>query len=232
MIIGSGLIAHAFRAAYSHSDAVCIYAAGVSNSACSDEHEFARERQRLTAALDKSQAIDCFVYFGTCSVNDPEAQQTPYVQHKLAMEQLVATHPRYLILRLPQVAGITPNPHTLLNFLYAHIARSEAFQLWARATRNIIDVEDVAAIATLLIENTSARNLTINIANPICYSMPDIVAAMERIVGKPAICDLIERGSGYAIDTSAIRPLLAQAGVIFGDNYLEGVIGKYYAKAD
>lgn len=232
MIIGSGLIAHAFRTAYAHSDAVCIYAAGVSNSACCDEHEFARERQRLTDALSITQLLDCFVYFGTCSVGDPAAVETAYVRHKLAMEQLVATHPRYLILRLPQVAGKTPNPHTLLNFLYAHIARSEAFQLWHHATRNIIDVDDVAAIANLFIEDNAARNLTVNIANPVCYAMTGIVTAMERTVGKKAVYDLVDRGSGYAIDISAVRPRLDKAGVAFGDGYLDRTIGKYYAKAD
>lgn len=232
MIIGSGLIAHAFRTDYAQREDVCLYAAGVSNSACRDAHEFEREHERLTAALNKSQAIDCFVYFGTCSVNDPEAQQTPYVQHKLAMEQLVATHPRHLILRLPQVAGKTPNPHTLLNFLYAHIARSEAFPLWSKATRNIIDVDDVAAMASLLIGDSAIRNRIVNIANPQCYTMPAIVAAMEQVIGKKAIYDLIERGSGYAIDTDFIHPLLEHAGVKFGTGYLERVIGKYYAKAD
>lgn len=232
MIIGSGLIAHAFRTAYAHSKTVCIYAAGVSNSACCDEHEFARERQRLIAALDRYQDIGCFVYFGTCSVGDPAAQHTPYVQHKLAMERLAATHPRYLILRLPQVAGHTPNPHTLLNFLYAHIARSESFELWNHATRNIIDVEDVAAISTLLIGDKAARNLTVNIANPVSYTMPDIIAAMEHIVGKPAIYALVERGSEYTVDVSAMRPLLDSASVKFDNDYLENVMGKYYAKAD
>lgn len=211
---------------------VCIYAAGVSNSGCRDVHEFARERQRLDAALRQAQHVDCFVYFGTCSVADPEIHHTPYVLHKLAMEQLAATHPRYLILRLPQVAGRTPNPHTLLNYLYAHIARSEAFQLWRHARRNIIDVDDVAAIARELIAAPDARRITVNIANPVSYAMTDIVESMARIVGKRAIYDPVERGSGYAIDTSAIASLLDKARVQFGDDYLETVIGKYYAKAD
>jgi len=232
MIIGSGLIAHAFRASYAHSDTVCIYAAGVSNSSCSDTHEFARERLRLEAALQQAQQLDAFVYFGTCSVGDPEAQHTPYVQHKLAMEHLAATHPRHLILRLPQVAGITPNPHTLLNYLYANIARSEAFKLWRKARRNIIDVDDVAAIAGQLIADPAARRITVNVANLSSDTMPAIVAAMEHIVGKPAIYEAVDRGSESAIDTRVILPLLDKAGVTFGDDYLERVLGKYYAKAD
>lgn len=230
MVIGSGLIAHAFRTAYSQREDVCIYAAGVSNSGCSDAHEFARERERLTAALQQAHRLDAFVYFGTCSVADPEMQNNPYVQHKLAMERLVAAFPRHLILRLPQVAGKTPNPHTLLNFLYGRISRSEAFTLWRNALRNIIDVADVAAIAGCLIADGSTRNITLNVANPISYPMADIVSAMEKAVGKRAIYEVTERGSGYPIDVCAILPVLDAAGVKFGDDYLERVIGKYYGK--
>lgn len=231
MIIGSGLLAQAFSPAFSQREDVCIYAAGVSNSNCTDAHEFARERQRLSAALQQEKHVDAFIYFGTCSVADPEAEDTPYVQHKLAMEQLVSAHPHHLILRLPQVAGRTPNPHTLLNYLYARISRSEAFCLWRNARRNIIDVDDVAALVTRLIADPNARNVTLNVANPVSYPMADIVSAMEKIVGKRAIYEIAERGSAYPVDTGAILPVLHAAGVIFGDDYLERVIGKYYGKA-
>lgn len=230
MLIGSGLLAHAFSSAFLRREDVCIYAAGVSNSSCTDAHEFARERQRLGDALRQAMHVDAFVYFGTCSVADPEARNTPYVQHKLAMEQMVYTHPRNLILRLPQVAGKTPNPHTLLNFLYARISRSESFNLWSKAKRNIIDVVDAASIAQQLIANNSARNTTLNIANVVNYPMADIVSAMERVVGKRAVYEVVERGSEYLIDTSAIFPVLEKAGVKFGNDYLEKVINKYYEK--
>ncbi len=231
MIIGTGLIANGFKSAYTHREDVCIYAAGVSNSSCTDVREFDRERKRLYLALHNSMHTDCFVYFSTCSVVDPEIQHSAYVLHKLAMEKLVTAHPQHLIFRLPQVAGKTPNPHTLLNFLYAHIARSESFNLWSKARRNIIDVDDMAAIAGQLIQDTTVRNLTMNIANPVSYSMIDVVESMAVAVGKPAIYNLIERGSEYTIDTSTIRPLLDKAHVIFGDNYLATVLGKYYDKA-
>jgi glycosyltransferase involved in cell wall biosynthesis len=42
---------------------------------------------------DGERRLDEVVYFGTCSVSDPGARNTTYVQHKLAMEQLVRTHP-------------------------------------------------------------------------------------------------------------------------------------------
>jgi nucleoside-diphosphate-sugar epimerase len=230
MLIGSGLLAQAFVSAYSQRDDVCIYAAGVSNSTCTDTHEFSRERQRLSDALQQEKQVNPFVYFGTCSVDDPEARNTPYVQHKLAMERLASTHPHHLILRLPQVAGVTPNPHTLLNYLYAKIARSEAFSLWQNAKRNIIDVDDVASIVRQLVADKTARNITLNIANPVSYPMTDIVSVMERIVGKRAIYDVVERGSEYPIDITFILTVLNKTSVKFGEDYLEQVIGKYYGK--
>ena len=231
MIIGSGLLARAFAGAYSQQDDVCIYAAGVSNSGCADALEFAREQKRLSDALQEARDVDAFVYFGTCSVADPEARNTPYVQHKLAMEQLVRAHSQSLILRLPQVAGKTPNPHTLLNYLYARVSRSEKFELWSKAKRNIIGVDDVAAIAGQLIADRSMRNATLNIANAVNYPMAEIVRAMERVVGKRAVYEVVERGSEYLIDTGAMSLVLNKAGVKFGNDYLVKTINRYYGDA-
>lgn len=230
MLIGSGMLAQAFASGFAQREDVCIYAAGVSNSSCTEAKEFARDRSRLAGALQQAANLDAFVYFGTCSVGDPELRNTPYVQHKLAMEALVSALPCYMIIRLPQVAGNTPNPHTLLNFLHARIARSEAFSLWKNAKRNIIDVSDVAAITGQLIADKSARKITLNVANPVNYPMIEIVRAMERAVGKPAVYDVVDRGSEYRIDVSEIVPILDKANVTFGSDYLERVVGKYYGK--
>ena len=228
MIIGSGLLAKAFVRAFMHSADVCIYAAGVSNSGCNDLLEFDRERKRLADALRYAQHVDAFVYFGTCSVADPDTQNTPYVQHKLAMEKLVHSHSRNLVLRLPQVAGETSNPNTLLNFLHTRIARSEAFELWINAKRNIIDVDDVAIIAKQLIADNSVRNRTLNIANTVNYHMAEIVTVMEQVVGKRAIYHIERRGSEYYIDTRSILPVLERTEIKFGGDYLEKAIFKYY----
>jgi nucleoside-diphosphate-sugar epimerase len=232
MLIGSGLLAQAFAPLHVHLQNVCIYAAGVSNSTCTDINEFSREHRRLSAALQQAAHADAFVYFGTCSVDDPEARNTSYVEHKLAMEHLVSTFPKHLILRLPQVAGKTPNPHTLLNYLHNRISRSEAFCLWRNASRNIIDVDDVASITSQLIADPGMRNVTINVANTRSYPMPRIVSAMEKAIGKPAIYEIADRGAGYHIDNHFILPVLNAAGVKFDDDYLDRVIDKYYGKSN
>ena len=230
MLIGSGLLAQSFAVPFSQRDDICIYAAGVSNSTCVDVKEFEREQRLLSESLRQAMHVGIFVYFGTCSVADPEVQNAPYVQHKLEMEKIVAAHPRHLILRLPQVAGRTPNPHTLLNYLYARISRSEAFDLWKNAKRSIIDIDDVVAIARKFILDKPAQYSILNIANPVSYSMIDIVHAMEGVLGKRAVYYLVDRGTEYSIDTSAIEPMLKSAGVEFGGDYLLKVLKKYYGK--
>jgi nucleoside-diphosphate-sugar epimerase len=231
MLIGSGLLATAFVPMFSHREDVCIYAAGVSNSSCTTPSEFGRETQRLSDALNLALSADAFVYFGTCSALDPDAWNTPYVLHKLKMEKLVAEHPKHLIVRLPQVAGRTPNPHTLLNFLYARISRSESFQLWTKAKRNIIDVDDVAALVGQFVANGSLRNIRLNIANPYNYAMCDIVTAMEHVLGKRATYDATGRGSDYHIDVTEMLRVQDSAGVRFSEDYLKRAIGKYYGKS-
>lgn len=232
MVAGSGLIARAIihHGANNLSD-TCFYTAGVSNSGCKDEKEFLRERTRLDAAMENCAVSDRFVYFSTCSIEDPFSRDSEYVKHKIQMENFVRDRGRHLIFRLPQVAGETPNPHTLLNFLYARMARSESFQIWGGATRNIIDVEDVAKIVIDLIAYEGANFETINIANPRSYTMLEIVRAMEHTLGVPSISDIIEKGTALSIDVSRISESIHRCKTMFGDKYLVNTIEKYYGNS-
>ena len=228
MIVGSGLIATTFARHAADDESVCFYAAGVSNSSCGDAREFERDRLRLERHLADVAADILFVYFSTCSVEDPWSKSSAYVRHKLALEDLVRQRGNYLVFRLPQVAGRTPNPHTILNYLHARITRSERFDLWRQAARNIVDVHDVARIAMDLIENEGARNETINIASPLNSSLPDIVAALESTTGHRAIYDVVDKGGEYAIDTSRIAASIHRCGIVFDDAYLARTIAKFY----
>lgn len=229
MIIGSGLIARAFIDSGAHAlRDTCFYAAGVSNSGCQDEREYLRERARLNAAMDACQAGERLVYFSTCSIADPASRDSAYVQHKIRMEDLVRARARHLILRLPQVAGNTPNPHTLLNYLHARISRSERFHIWGGATRNIIDVDDIVKITMDLIATEGANAETINIANPRSNVMTDIVHALERVLDTRAVFDILDRGARVPIDTGRISASIRRCAIPFGDGYLGNIVEKYY----
>lgn len=227
MIYGSGLVASAMAPNFL-SEQIVVYAAGVSNSSCSDASEFLRERERLQRALYTHQHSERFLYFSTCSVSDISAVESMYVKHKVAMEALVREHPRHLNLRLPQVAGHTPNPHTLLNFLHARIARSEKFEIWARSSRNILDIDDIAVLVGHLVLQEGAVAETINVANPVSIPVSEIVAEMEKVVGKPAVVEIRSLGSSYSIDCARIEPAIRHSGVNLQGNYLERVLKKYY----
>ena len=135
---------------------------------------------------------------------------------------------RFLIARLPQVAGNTPNPHTILNYLYARITRSERFDLWRRARRNIIDVEDVARITMDLLAHGISTIDFVNIANSRDYSLEEIVAALETTTRHAAVFTSIDKGAEYPIDTSAITESVDRCRISFDDGYLLRTLGKYY----
>jgi len=217
VIVGSGVVARAFAEARGLRGCV-IYAAGVSNSSCADESEYQRDRERLGEGLRER---GLFVYFSTCAAGSE--QTTPYVEHKRAMERLVKERRDYLICRLPVVAGKTPNPHTLLNYLYSRIARSERFTLQTRAKRNIVDVADVATVVEWLIRD-GLHNETVNIASPENLPVTDIVRAFERLCRKEAVATRVDAGDEYPIYTDRI----AEAPVDFSDDYLGRVLERYY----
>jgi nucleoside-diphosphate-sugar epimerase len=229
MIVGSGMLARAFSRHLANAADILVYAAGVSNSGCRDNREFAREAERLERHVAADGLGRTVVYFSTCSVDDPDARDTVYVGHKVAMEERVRRHPSHLVLRLPQVVGRTPNPHTLLNYLHARIARGERFEIWTGARRNVIDVDDVvgAVVAILGLDDASSAR-TLNIANSRSYSVHEIVTAVERVTGKRAIFDEVARGAEYTIDITQALPSFAIAGVRFDDDYLDRVVRKYY----
>ncbi len=230
-IVGSGVLARAFRPHMPALRGQCVYAAGVSNSGCTDAREFERERERLRETMAALSPERMLLYFSTCSIEDATSRDSDYVRHKRAMEHIVAQRERHLILRLPQLAGRTPNPHTLLNYLHARIVRSERFTVFSGAERNIIDVDDVARIVVELVRDGACAE-TINIACIRNEAIFDIVRCMEDVVGHRAVFDIIDAGAGYAIDTSRMAPALARCGVSFPADYLRRTLEKYYGSHD
>jgi hypothetical protein len=123
-IIGNGMTADAFKAVHSENNCL-VLAADVSNSSETTLSEFQREKDVV------SEAIVCHpesrvIYFSTCSVY--EAIRSPYIDHKLRMEKVVAANAKsYLILRLPQVLSQT-NSSTLVSFFVEQILKNMSFE--------------------------------------------------------------------------------------------------------
>src|SRR5690606_20766753 len=103
MIIGRGLIASIFT--HYDQDDLMIFASGVSNSLEVSAAEFEREKSLLINTLN-TYSDKKIIYFSTCSICDPSKKESPYVLHKLAMEQLIEEHAEsYIVLRIGNVVG-------------------------------------------------------------------------------------------------------------------------------
>jgi hypothetical protein len=114
VIVGNGLLARAFEPHFGMDPDVIVFASGVSNSMETRSSEFARERTLLRQSL--AAGARRLLYFGSCGVASAEAGSTPYMVHKESMESLVLSSPGGLVLRLPQVVGITQKHPTINQF--------------------------------------------------------------------------------------------------------------------
>jgi nucleoside-diphosphate-sugar epimerase len=226
MIVGQGMIAAAFARSFADRPDLAVFASGVSNSGEKSPEPFRREEEDLRSVLAQGPA--CVAYFGTCSVDDPEQRASPYVGHKLRMEELVRASGHFVVLRLPQVVGRTRNPFTLTNYLYEQIAGRRRFSVWTNARRNIIDVDDVARIGGYMLDSRAYRDRTVNVASPFSTPVTELVAAFERVLGVRADYERVERGGRYDIDVTDCLEVAAKVGVSFGPGYVDRVVEKYY----
>lgn len=229
-IIGSGMIAKSLENQPHGSTPVCFFASGVSNSTCTDVNEYLREKDLLEKTLQEVDQDLVFVYFSTCSVYDNKQRAiSMYIQHKLDMERIVSSKRSHIIFRLPQVAGFSKNRFTLLNYIRNCIINESKLTIQTNSIRNIIDVEDVAAISYKALQNTDNIGKIINIANPTSISVEDLVTAMENILGKFAIRERVQSGSNYMIDTSFVQGIAPSLHISFDKSYIERTLKKYYS---
>jgi len=227
VIIGSGFLAQNFKQ-YKEDESILIFASGVSNSKETNLAAFEREKELLKESI-KIHKNKKLIYFGTCSIYDPGEVNSLYVKHKLEIEKLISNVGcEFLVFRLPQLVGKNSNPHTLTNYIYSCVSKSICFDLWSHSERNILDIDTVKYLVDYCINKNIYKNRAFNIASPFNTRTNEIVRIFERILGKSANYNLIDRGDSYSIDISDISHLTKMLNMEFQDNYLENVLKKYY----
>ena len=119
MIIGNGDIAQACKS-FDREDRI-YFASGVSNSRCTDEDLFDREKDYLP-----EDNIERFIYFSSLSIY---YQDNPYTEHKRNMEIIIKDrYEDYCIIRLGNITW-GDNPNTIINFLKNRIKNGEHYEV-------------------------------------------------------------------------------------------------------
>lgn len=224
MIIGRGLIANQFLE--SDREDVIFFASGVSNSLEKDPIQFKREKDLIESTINLYPKR-LFIYFSTCSIYDSSKYNSPYVLHKLHMEEVVKEYAKnYLILRVSNAVGSGGNPNLLMNYFYNQINNKKTLNIHRYATRNLIDVEDVRNI-TLNYIALNKWNRIINVAYKESYFISEIILAFEIILAKSIEIEIEELGEHYSIDT---YELIYNFPSLNKNDYLLSLINKYYKK--
>lgn len=226
MIIGRGLLASLF--VESDREDVIFFASGVSNSLEDNPQEFLREENLIKKTMEENPD-KLFIYFSTCSIYDSSKTGSDYVLHKLKMEQLIKNSCKeYLILRVSNAVGNGGNPNLLMNYLIRSIKNNETINVHTKATRNLIDAEDIKNITFQLLEK-SDFNKIINVAYLYNYSIIEILEMVERFYDIKLNLNLIKNGSGYDVDIPDVEDYFRINDLNNKESYLCGILEKYYS---
>jgi nucleoside-diphosphate-sugar epimerase len=229
VIIGKGMIAGAIEG-MSGWESDILFSSGVSNSGERDRSAFQKELDLVECFLQKVQAGAAFVYFSTTSIFDPEKVDSPYIVHKLHIEQLIKeSNNNYLIIRLPNLVGRSKNPHTLTNFFAQSIRTGSPIRLKANAVRHLIDVADLATILNDIKTKFGKQKITVNVETDRPLTAEKILLLMEEVMSKKAgIIPLpaAKKGTETLIpaDNSSIHYLFNT-----NENYHRDLFRKYYS---
>jgi nucleoside-diphosphate-sugar epimerase len=229
MIIGNGLIANVFGE-YKENEKYVIFASGVSDSTNNDESAFKREEQLLNeiTTLHKEKII---IYFSTCSIYDNQRNNSPYVLHKIKMEEIIILkNINHLIFRVSNPIGFTKNTSTFFNYFINKINNDEQFEVWNNSYRNIIDIEDMYKICDYIIKEKKYINSIINIANPKNYKIQTVISEIEKYFNKKSNYKIIDKGSEPIIDTNSAEEVISILKIKINEEYIENILSKYFPK--
>lgn len=205
---------------------ICVFASGVSDSTEVDITRYSKEYELLKKTITENKD-NLFIYFSTLSVLNTE--HTDYIKHKLHIESYIqrATN-NFLILRLPNIVGVTKSKNQLLPFIYNSLLKKELIIVKKDTYRDLIDVEDLPKITRLLIEKKINGICNISLNNKI--KVVDIVNLLIELNNISEYSIEISDGNQNITYESNIEEYydeLSVMNVIMDSNK---IIEKYYSK--
>ena len=218
MIVGKGFIANQLKE-YKENKNIIIFASGVANSKEINPEMFLKELKMIKSFSEKESL---FIYFSSCCVKDSIAKHSLYGKHKLNMEkEITNSFKNYLILRLPNILGISKNKNTFFNFFYNAILNEKELTIHPNSIRYFIDIADLNNIIKMFIE-LKIKNRIIDTAfkNPI--KIIKCLEILEKSIGKKAIIDIKEKYSTFELSLDFFNKTY--------ENFYKKKIDEYYTK--
>lgn len=216
MITGTGLLAGSLKP-IDRNDCV-FFCSGVSNSAETDLHAFQREIDLLNRQ-DRSKKL---VYFSTVSVFNPSKSNSPYIRHKLEIEdQVRASFPDYLILRLPNMVGSSGNPANLFPFLHKAILEHRLVTIHQNAKRHLLSADRLPQIVNLLLEKNAFGVLNVSYGKP--PLVKDVYLLMCQLLNREPHYISGEPEPDFEVDNADFLNLIRHSQVMSGYSWQEEV---------
>jgi nucleoside-diphosphate-sugar epimerase len=154
------------------------------------------------------------------------------VKHKLKVEKFIQSNfENFLILRLPNIIGLTKNPHTFFNYFYNSIKNGESILIQKNAVRYFMDVEDISVIFEIILEDNTVKNTVINISYRNAITISDAVTLFEEELNKKANLSFVLKGNKYVIPDEYFFSLCSKIKRIdITDDYTRNCFRKYINK--
>lgn len=217
-IVGNGMLAKVFEKSYSKG---CIFfCSGVSNSLENNPENFNREKILLIDKL-ASQGDKCFVYFSSILAS---SQSNDYYRHKWSIENyIIDNSTKYIIMRLPQVAGLTVN-NTIFPFFVINIYKKNFIKIIKNSKRTIVDVDDVLKGFDLLY-NEGVINEVINFCPSYSFEPIDLANEISWYLNVDLNYKYIDGGTSQECKPSE---LVRKLGLFSSkDTYIMSIVEKY-----
>jgi nucleoside-diphosphate-sugar epimerase len=229
VIVGSGMIAGALKKLTGWEKDI-IFSSGVSNSNEQSIYQFQKELKLIQGYLKQVPSNSSFVYFSTTSIFDASKSKNPYILHKLSIEKLLQeSGVNYLIVRLPNLVGISTNPHTLTNFFADCIRNGRLIDLKSDAIRHLIDVDDLTTILNDIKTKHGKEKIVVNVETDHPLSAEQILNYLEITLGKKAKIKVDPQNKN-----GTLANVIQHVGAInflwkTGENYHKELFRKYYS---
>ncbi len=217
MIFGSGFIARHLENSNLFKD-FNIIAKGVSDSTITDQLDYYRQEIEILKCISiiKSKYFDRKTVYISSIISNSDSI---YFRKKLEIEATLRNELKDLIIvRLSNVVGNGQNPRNIFPFFLNKILLNEPININIRATRNLIDINDVIYLLHQLLQKGDSGEIYITyLENITAYGLAEIMK--NQLESDSLLCTYEGMDDFVGLDKN-------------GNQIIRNYFNKYYSKKE